>query len=45
MSVFRLPKDLCDRLTSAMVEFWWSNGANKKKIALVSWQRLCKHKE
>ena len=45
MSVFRLPKDLCDRLTSAMVEFWWSNGANKKKIAWVSWQRLCKRKE
>lgn len=45
MSVFKLPKDLCDKLTSAMVEFWWSSGANKKKIARVAWQRLCKRKE
>lgn len=45
MSVFKLTKDLCDKLTSAMVEFWWSNGSNKKKIAWVAWQHLCKHKE
>ena len=45
ISVFKLTKDLCDKLTSAMVEFWWSNGSNKKKIAWVAWQRLCKHKE
>lgn len=45
MSVFKLPKDLCDKLTSAMVEFWWSNGSNKEKIAWVSWERLCKRKE
>lgn len=45
MSVFRLPKYLCDKLTSDMVEYWWSSGTNKKKIAWVSWQRLCKRKE
>lgn len=45
MSVFKLPKDLCDRLTSAMTEYWWSSGSNKKKISWVAWQKLCKHKE
>lgn len=45
MSCFKLPKDLCSKLTSAMIEFWWSSGNNKNKIAWVAWQKLCKSKE
>ena len=45
MSCFKLPKDTCARLTSAMIEFWWSSGNNKNKIAWVAWQKLCKSKE
>lgn len=45
MSVFKLPKDLCDRLTSAMIEYWWSSGSNRKKIPWVAWQKLCKSKD
>ncbi|XP_013608296.1 PREDICTED: uncharacterized protein LOC106315069 [Brassica oleracea var. oleracea] len=45
MSVFKLPKDLCDRLTSAMIEYWWSGGFNRKKISWVAWQKLCKSKD
>lgn len=45
MSCFKLPKDLCDKLTSAMIEFWWSSGNNRKKIPWVTWKKLCTDKE
>ena len=45
MSVFRLPKDLCARITSAIVEYWWGSGDKKRKIPWVAWQKLCKPKE
>lgn len=45
MSCFKIPKDVCEKLTSAMIEFWWSSGSNRKKIAWVAWQKLCTDKE
>lgn len=45
MSCFRLPKDTCASLRSAMIELWWSSGNNMKKIAWVAWQKLCRSKD
>ncbi|KAG2306533.1 hypothetical protein Bca52824_026281 [Brassica carinata] len=45
MSVYKLPKDLCAKLTSATRDFWWSNGGSRKKMPWVAWDTLCKHKE
>ncbi|XP_013601638.1 PREDICTED: uncharacterized protein LOC106309115 [Brassica oleracea var. oleracea] len=45
MSVFQLPKELVARLTSAIVEYWWSSGDKKRKIPWVAWQKLCKPKD
>lgn len=45
MSVFKLPKDLCGKFTSAMREFWWSSGGNSRKLPWVAWDKLCKSKE
>ncbi|XP_010472440.1 PREDICTED: uncharacterized protein LOC104752070 [Camelina sativa] len=44
MSCFRLSKNLCRKLTSAMCEFWWSNCQGRRKIAWVAWKKLCKSK-
>lgn len=45
MCCFKLPKDVCEKLTSAMMEFWRSFGNNKKKIPWVAWTKICKDKE
>lgn len=45
MSCFRLSKDLCSKLTSDMIEFWWSSGNNRHKIPWVAWKKLGKKKE
>ncbi|XP_013607556.1 PREDICTED: uncharacterized protein LOC106314175 [Brassica oleracea var. oleracea] len=45
MSVFQLPKELVVRLTSVIVEYWWSSGDKKRKIPWVAWQKLCKPKD
>lgn len=45
MFCFKLPKDVCEKLTSAMVEFWWSSGNNRKKISWIAWKKLCTEKE
>ena len=36
MSCFKLPEDVCEKITSPMREFWWSSGNNKKKIPWVA---------
>lgn len=45
MSCFRLPKDTCKRITSAMIAFWWDNEKDHKKIPWVAWEKLCRRKE
>ena len=45
MFVFKLPKDLCAKLTSAMRDFWWSNGGSRRKLPWVSLETMCKSKE
>ncbi|KAL1211890.1 putative mitochondrial protein [Cardamine amara subsp. amara] len=45
MSCFKLPVDTCKNITSAMVEFWWNNEKEKRKIPWVSWRSMCRLKE
>ena len=44
MSCFKLPDALCDELTSMIRNFWWGQKEEEKKIAWLSWEKLCEPK-
>ena len=41
MSVFKLPDSLCEDLTSMIWNFWWGQRNEERKIAWMSWEKLC----
>ena len=44
MSCFKLPDSLCSDLNSLMGRFWWGHKANERKLAWLSWEKLCRPK-
>lgn len=44
MSCFRLPKNLCNWMSSRVAEFWWGSKVAEKRL-LMSWKRLTQPKE
>lgn len=44
MSYFKLSDSLCLNLNSMMGSFWWGQKANERKLAWVSWKKLCSPK-
>lgn len=44
MSCFRLTKNQCQQITSAMAQFWWNENEGKYKMHRVSWEKICKSK-
>ena len=45
MSCFKLPNNICDDLTSIIRQFWWGQRKDEKKLAWVSWVKMCQPKE
>jgi hypothetical protein len=44
MSCFRLPKGLCEHLTSLIRNFWWGSKDAKRRVAWVAWDSMVKPK-
>ena len=45
MSCFKLPNTLCDELTGMVRQFWWGQVKDEKKLAWMSWEKMCLPKE
>ena len=45
MSLFQLPKALCNDINSIMARYWWGQTSNEKKIHWINWKRLCDPKK
>jgi ribonuclease HI len=40
MSVFKLPKTLCQGINSLLSKFWWGHQSNGSKIAWLKWSKM-----
>ena len=45
MSCFKLPDTLCEELTEMVRQFWWGQVKEEKKLAWMSWEKMCLPKE
>ncbi|KAK9990735.1 hypothetical protein SO802_025720 [Lithocarpus litseifolius] len=45
MSCFKIPDSLCNELTSMIRNFWWGQKHDERKMAWLSWDKLCAPKE
>ncbi|KAE8673291.1 RNA helicase family protein isoform 2 [Hibiscus syriacus] len=41
LSFFKIPSTICKKLNSLMAAFLWGDGAEKKKMHWVSWDKIC----
>jgi hypothetical protein len=41
MSVFKIPKQICKGITTTMSNFWWGDGADRKRMHWLVWWKLC----
>ena len=41
ISVFKLPDNLCDEMTSMVQAFWWGQSNGRNKMAWISWNKVC----
>ena len=45
MSVFKLPNNLCDEMTSMVRTFWWGQANDENKMVWLSWEKIRMPKE
>ncbi|XP_021734157.1 uncharacterized protein LOC110700882 [Chenopodium quinoa] len=44
MQCFKLPESVIGNITSLCRNFWWGQKGSERKLALISWEKLCKSK-
>ena len=44
MSLFKIPKTVCDGINLVLAKYWWGQMRNEKKIHWISWDKLCSPK-
>ena len=46
ISVFLIPKSLCDEIERMMNSYWWGRSrGNQKGVCWTAWEKLCIRKE
>ena len=40
MSCFKIPNSLCDDLTSMILNFWWGQKGEERKMSWFSWEKM-----
>lgn len=41
MSLFKLPRNLCNDINSIIAKYWWAQTSDEKKVHWTNWKRLC----
>ena len=44
MSIFKIPRAVCDGMNSVLAKYWWGQTRNDKKIHWINWGKLCTSK-
>ncbi|XP_030928446.1 uncharacterized protein LOC115954662 [Quercus lobata] len=45
MSLFKLPRSLCDNINSLVAKYWWGQHQDERKIHWINWKKLCTQKK
>ena len=45
MSLFKLPKSICDNINSLVARYWWYQNREERKIHWINWGKLCTPKK
>ena len=44
MSLFKLPRSICDNINSLVARYWWGQNQEERKIHWIKWSRMCTSK-
>jgi len=44
ISLFKIPRTVCDGINSILAKYWWGQTRNERKIHWISWGKLCSPK-